>query len=216
MADEKKFILWGSSGHAKVLASLIKSHGWSVVAFFDNNPKAIAAIPDVPLYIGRAGFLSWCKQQPNLSDTYGLAAIGGACGADRLEIHKLFKDHQIRVEPLVHSQASVCSTAQLGAGTQILAQSVVSSDAVVGEACIINHGASVDHESTLGEGVHLAPHATICGCVTIGRNTMVGAGAVILPRLIVGDNVIIGAGAIVTKDLPSEIVVTGNPARAIR
>jgi len=49
----------------------------------------------------------------------------------------------------------------------------------------------------------------------IGDNVFLGANAVILPGINVGNNSIIGAGAVVTKDVPENVVVAGNPARII-
>ena len=95
----------------------------------------------------------------------------------------------------------------------MLAQAVVAADSKLGAACIINHKASVDHECVIGNGVHLAPGATVCGCVTVGDNVMIGAGSVILPRLTIGRDSIIGAGAVVTKDVPARSVIVGNPGR---
>lgn len=52
--------------------------------------------------------------------------------------------------------------------------------------------------------------------VKIGDNVWIGGKAVICPGVTVGDNVTIGAGAVVVKDVPSNVVVGGNPARIIR
>jgi acetyltransferase-like isoleucine patch superfamily enzyme len=90
---------------------------------------------------------------------------------------------------------------------------VVAADAMLGAACIVNHKASVDHECRLGDGVHVAPGATLCGLVTVGDAAFIGAGAVVLPRLSIGADAVVGAGAVVTKDVPAGAVVTGNPAR---
>ncbi|MDE5421910.1 hypothetical protein L3073_06795 [Ancylomarina sp. DW003] len=49
----------------------------------------------------------------------------------------------------------------------------------------------------------------------IGDNVFLGANAVVLPGVTIGDNCIIGAGAVVTKDIKSNLVVAGNPARLI-
>lgn len=52
--------------------------------------------------------------------------------------------------------------------------------------------------------------------VKIGNNVWIGGKAVICPGVTIGDNVVIGAGAVVVKDVPSNVVVAGNPARIIR
>lgn len=51
---------------------------------------------------------------------------------------------------------------------------------------------------------------------TIGNNCYFGAGAIVLGPIKIGDNVTIGAGAVVTKDIPDNCIVVGNPARIIK
>lgn len=50
----------------------------------------------------------------------------------------------------------------------------------------------------------------------IGDNVTVGPNVVIIGDIIIGNNVVIGAGAIVVKNVPSNVVVAGNPARVIK
>lgn len=52
--------------------------------------------------------------------------------------------------------------------------------------------------------------------ITIGDNCWIGAGAIICPNVSIGDNVVVGAGSVVVKDVPSNVVVAGNPAKIIR
>lgn len=52
--------------------------------------------------------------------------------------------------------------------------------------------------------------------IVIGDNVYIGNNAVILPGVHVGDNVIIGACSVVTKDIPSNVVVAGVPAKIIK
>ncbi len=214
MAD-LRYAIWGSAGHAKVLAALIARLGGRVEALFDRDAVP-SALPGVPIYQGEAGFHQWADQAQGIGQVRGLAAIGGSRGRDRLAVQQLFRARGLQLPPLVHPDASVCATASLGAGTQVLAQAVVAADAVLGAACILNHKASVDHECRVGDGVHLAPGATLCGLVTLHDHVMVGAGAVVLPRLSIGENSIVGAGAVVTRDVPPDSIVVGNPARPMR
>jgi acetyltransferase-like isoleucine patch superfamily enzyme len=50
----------------------------------------------------------------------------------------------------------------------------------------------------------------------IGENCMIGIGAYIMPGVKIGDQVIVGAGSVVTKDVPSNCIVAGNPAKIIK
>lgn len=52
--------------------------------------------------------------------------------------------------------------------------------------------------------------------VTIGDNVWIGGSATILPGVTIGDNVVVGAGSVVTKDVPANVLVAGNPARIIK
>ena len=53
------------------------------------------------------------------------------------------------------------------------------------------------------------------GRISIGNNVYIGNNALIMPGVSIGDNVIIGAGSVVTKSIPSDVIVGGNPARII-
>lgn len=215
MSEPSRFAIWGSAGHAKVLASLIKLKGGEVVALFDNR-EVSSALSGVPLYIGEVGFSRWAEDVSDLTGLAGVVAIGGSRGRDRIAIQGLFRSRGMCLPVLVHPTASVCNTAILGNGTQVLAQAVVAADSHIGAACIINHHSSIDHECILGDGVHIAPGATLCGCITVGDNVFVGAGSVVLPRCVIGADAVIGAGAVVTRDVAPGVTVIGNPARPIK
>ncbi len=52
--------------------------------------------------------------------------------------------------------------------------------------------------------------------ITIGNDVWIGGNVTILPGVTIGDNVVVAAGAVVTKDLPSNCVVGGIPAKVIK
>lgn len=52
--------------------------------------------------------------------------------------------------------------------------------------------------------------------VTIGDNVWIGGRTVINPGVTIGNNVVVASGAVVTKDIPDDVVVGGNPARIIK
>lgn len=52
--------------------------------------------------------------------------------------------------------------------------------------------------------------------VEIGDDVWIGGGAIILPGVTIGSNVIVGAGSVVTKDVPNNVIVAGNPAKIVK
>ncbi|MEC3194987.1 acetyltransferase [Bacillus thuringiensis] len=96
------------------------------------------------------------------------------------------------------------------------------------DGCIIDPShcwkISIGDNVTLAPNVHILAHDASTkfyldyvkvGLVKIGNEVFIGAGTIILPNVEIGDNVIIGAGSVVNKDIPSNTVVAGNPAKSI-
>ena len=52
--------------------------------------------------------------------------------------------------------------------------------------------------------------------ITIGNDVWIGGGAIICPGVTIGNGAVIGAGAVVTKDIPDNVMVGGNPAKIIK
>lgn len=62
---------------------------------------------------------------------------------------------------------------------------------------------------------HKYPDFDTFGKIKIGNNVYIGNSALILPGVTIGDNVVIGAGSVVTKSVPSDSIIAGNPASYI-
>ena len=56
----------------------------------------------------------------------------------------------------------------------------------------------------------------ICRPILIRKGAWIGAGATIMPGVTIGENAVIAGGAVVTKDVPANAIVGGNPARVIK
>lgn len=52
--------------------------------------------------------------------------------------------------------------------------------------------------------------------IKVGNNVWIGGNVIVLPGVTIGDNVTIGAGSVVTKDIPSNVIAYGNPARVMK
>jgi len=81
----------------------------------------------------------------------------------------------------------------------------------MGNNVTISHARLLTHDASTKQIVGY----TKCGRIIIGDNVFIGVDVVVLPNVHIGSNVIVGAGAVVTKDIPDNSVVAGNPARII-
>lgn len=59
------------------------------------------------------------------------------------------------------------------------------------------------------------PNFDCFGKIVVGNNVYIGSCAMIMPGVTIGNNVIIGAGSIVTKSVPNNVIIGGNPAKII-
>jgi putative colanic acid biosynthesis acetyltransferase WcaF len=82
----------------------------------------------------------------------------------------------------------------------------------------IHKGATIAQEAYLCTGTHEFSDPSlqlIVKKITIEANAFIGARAMILPGVKVGKNAVVGAMSVVTKDVPSDQIVAGNPAKEI-
>lgn len=153
-----------------------------------------------------------------------------------LNLNTAYPKHSMKKSVLVledHSKLEVCGIFQayydteiwlypnaelslqsgyINAGTQLRCMERI----VIGPSCAIGRNVLImdfdAHEITYADGTK----NRITAPITIGAHVWIGAGATILKGVTIGDNAVIGAGSVVTRDVPANTIVAGNPARIIR
>lgn len=86
----------------------------------------------------------------------------------------------------------------------------------IGDDCFIGPNVSIYTACHSTDPVERNSRREWAEPVVIGNNVWIGGSVTILPGVTIGNNVTVGAGAVVTRDVPDNVVVAGNPAKVIR
>jgi len=208
-----KLIIWGASGHARVVADIIRVAGAYEIAGFldDQHPENAGKSFEGSTILGGRECL---RAQRERGVTHLIVAFGHCAG--RLDAALFAVSQGLTLATAIHPSAVIASSAHIGIGTVIAANAVVNPHASIGQSVIINTSASIDHDCVIQDGVHIAPGVRASGRVWVGEASWIGVGATIVDGRTIGHRTIIGAGAVVVDDIPSDVVAYGVPARVIR
>lgn len=189
-------ILYGASGHGKVIAEILRENAVEDIVFWDDNQDACienekVSLPDSP------------DSKTELIVTVGLNHI-------RHDIARSVNSATFGTA--IHSKAIISKSSKIGAGSVVMAMAVINASAILGSHVIVNTGAIIEHDCIIDDFVHVSPGATVCGGVRIGEGTWIGAGATVKNGVTIGKWAIIAMGAVVISDVPDNAVYAGVPA----
>ncbi|MEY4670099.1 MAG: hypothetical protein RL518_2798 [Pseudomonadota bacterium] len=140
--------------------------------------------------------------------------------------HALCESPNIGAGTRIWAFAHVLPRAVIGSGCNICDHTFIENDVIIGDNVTIKCGVQVWDGLRIEDGVFVGPNATFTNdkfprskryqetipLTTIRRGASIGANATILPGITVGAGAMIGAGAVVSKSVPDNAIVVGNPA----
>ena len=208
----KRIVIWGASGHARVVADIFRLNGWAIAGFLDDvNPRQHATKFCGSQILGGKEKLESLKR-----GGVDRISIAIGIGRARMESALLAEELGFVLTSAIHPKAIIASDAEIGAGTVLAAGAIVNANTELGRNVIINTGATVDHDCIIDDGAHICPGTHVAANVKIGKLSWIGIGSAVIERINIGANVMIGAGAVVVADIPDGVVAYGNPARIRR
>jgi acetyltransferase-like isoleucine patch superfamily enzyme len=114
----------------------------------------------------------------------------------------------------------VQKNAKIGKRCKISSHSFVCEGVTIEDNVFIGHGVMFTNDiyprATAADGTLQTEKDWKVETTVVKRGASIGTNATILPRVVIGENAVVGAGSVVTRDVPANSIVTGNPARVRR
>lgn len=200
--SDTAFIM-GGGGHAHVIASILHSR-YQKIQFLELNPTLEGSM-------SQEDFFRSAESYQN-ADVF----IGIGSNAHRTSYFKRLLAVGITPANCIADGVFVAHDATLGRGCVVCPGAVIGSRAHLGDNTIVNTLSSVDHDCRVGTNSQITAGVILGGGTVIGQDCFFGIASATIPGVKIGDRTQVMAGSLVSKDVPSDVLVGGSPARIMK
>jgi len=204
MSLTNRILLYGASGHAKVICEILEAQRRIPSGLIDDNPL-VTSLLDYPVY-------NTLQQAAVEAEDHFIISIG----SNRIRKIVAEKLSGVKFTNAIHPAAVISPRSVTGQGTVVMSNVSVNVHSNIGNHVILNTNCSIDHDCVMEDFVHISPNAALAGNVQVGEGTQIGIGAAVMQNIRIGKWVEVGAGAVIIRDVPDYAVVVGNPGRIIK
>lgn len=147
--------------------------------------------------------------------TIGKRAAIRPCSAIGFSGYGIFRGADNRNAHLPHvGGVLIGDDVEIGSFTTVCAGTI--HPTVIEDTAKIDDHVHIAHNCQIGEGARVIAHAEVSGSVIVERNAWLAPNVSILEGTRIGENAFVGIAANVTKDVPPNMLVVGNPAKVLR
>ena len=182
------------------------SHEYDDAFYVDDDPEVVA--PDGMRLVDFDGLLAEGENNE--------VEVAICVGEPR--IRKIIADKlegKVPLATLIHPTVEVPDNATIGAGCIVYRDCYIGPNAKIGSDVLLIRCA-IAHDCVVGDHCVFSSGATLSGHDVVGELTYVALGAIVKEGISIGSRSIVGMGSAVFRDVPDDMIVLGNPARAMR
>ena len=205
MNPGKGMVIFGCGGHARSIAAVAVSVGFTSLLFVDESAREGENI---------LGFA--VRRELGDAVPEGWSCMPGT--GDNLQRQRQVQWMQSvgwPVATLISGSATVDTGAEIAPACFVGHHAHVGPLARIGTGCIINTAAIVEHECVVGNYTHVSVNAVLAGRSKLGNFVFLGTGATVIDGVSVADRITVGAGAVVVESFSEPGTYVGCPAQRI-
>jgi sugar O-acyltransferase (sialic acid O-acetyltransferase NeuD family) len=210
-SDCRSIVIVGAGGFGREVLQWARD-AWPdraslISGFLSDDPRRLDG------FSNGAGILSTVADYHPAAGEYLLLGIG--VPYSRRRVAEYLRAREARFLTLLHPQAVVAASAEIGEGSIICPFAVVSDSAVLGRFVLVNYHASFGHDAAAGEYAVLSPYATLGGGARVDDEVFLGLHASVGPGIAVGARSKVSANSCVLAATPADSLVYGVPGRVV-
>lgn len=204
--------IYGSGGLGREimeLAAMINSvcTRWSDVFFIDDSEEKKEVQKHKVVTFAKA-------MEQDRTGMEFIVAVGEPAVREKLfrKLHNMY----VPIATLIHPDVHVPESTKIGKGSVVCSGVFVSCNVEIKENVLLQPQCNIGHDCIINGHSVISGHANLAGNCRVGMGVYIGLSACIRENIAIGNFSIVGMGTVVVKNIPEEVIVTGNPGRITR
>ena len=207
----KNIIIFGSSGHARViLGEILKyKNKYNFLGFVDSSKKNGQTI----FNINKKNYKVISIKKIKNEKLYGVIGVG-----DNYLRYKVYKKaikelRNIKWETIISKNSIISPNVKISGGSVILGNSFIGTGSIIKKHCIINSSNSIDHDNFFESFTSTGPGVITGGNVKLDNYSHLGIGCVVKNNISIKKNVICGGKSYINVNCNKNSIYVGTPCK---
>ena len=214
------YVIYGIGGYAREIMPLLKTYVGMITQKANNEIFFIDDFAESGLVVNDCTVFQFDDFVAKFSDSNIHCCVAIADKKIREKLTNKCLNYRFQMTSVKAMNCVTMDAVKLGEGSVLSPFVTITSNVTIGKSFHANIYSYVAHDCVIGDFVTFAPAVKCNGNVHIKSGAYIGTGAIIYPGtkdkpIVIGANSKVAAGAVVTKSVPDNVTVIGNPAQVL-